>query len=358
MKAEKGHLSRPMKVWILSGGRLGDLKLMESVALALGETYEVKVVKFRAGWKTASVFLPEYFLENPDANPFKGTLPDLVLVAEATTSALAARAKATRNDFCLVSLARPRRQLGRFDLIISPPQYPLPDRPNIRRIPAAPHILPPLDEAGSRLGKAIAVEKMQRPLTGVLVGGTSIPDCLDETAARMMCEDIAARIAVTGGTALILTSPRTGQGVVDVIAGNLPSAARLQRWQPGRPSDFLGVLALCDEFIVTSDSVSMVIEAMLTGKPVMIYPLPTRPTKADWIERKMEDLKIFAWLFNSGIMLRFATRPQMFAGLMAQYDLQPFSPTATATGRPALESSAPFAAQLIRDYLQCHKVAS
>jgi uncharacterized protein len=346
-----------MKVWILSGGRLGDLKLMESVAQALGEAYEIKTVSFRKGWPTSAIFLPEYFLEDTSANPFNGPLPDLVLVAEAITSALAARAKFRGKDFCLVSLGRPRRKLGCFDLIIAPPQYPLPDRPNILRIAAAPHQLPPLEEAGRRLGKAIRIEMMKGPLTGVLVGGTSSPDFLDEAAALNLCKDVSARIAVTGGSALFVDSPRTGQAASNVIAHNLPPRSRLLRWQPGQPSDFLGVLALCDEFVVTSDSVSMVIEAMMTRKPTMIYPLPARPSKAAWIERKMEDFKIFNWLFNAGFMLRFATRPQMFARLMKQFDLQPFSPHATTTGRPAFESSAPHAAQLIRDFLQHRQVS-
>jgi mitochondrial fission protein ELM1 len=47
------------------------------------------------------------------------------------------------------------------------------------------------------------------------------------------------------------------------------------RWQPtGKENPYLGYVATADVLVVTGDSESMLAEAVASGKPVYIYPLP------------------------------------------------------------------------------------
>jgi hypothetical protein len=55
----------------------------------------------------------------------------------------------------------------------------------------------------------------------------------------------------------------------------------LFRWRHGAADNpYLGFLALADSIIVTGDSVSMLIEACVTGKPVHIHDFFDEPVPA------------------------------------------------------------------------------
>ncbi len=336
------------KIWLLSGGRLGDLKLMESVAQTLGWAFEIKPLKFRKGLRSASFFSPDLSLVPGSENPFKCGAPDLVLCAEAPTASLAAEAKKMGQQFKLVSLARPRSQFELFDLIIAPPQYPLPGKSNIVRIPFSPHVLPDLDVGRSYLEATHAVSQMPRPLTGFLVGGTSRPDVLNATTARKLCALIAERKKATGGSTVIITSPRTGQNIEAELDRCKPEGTLLLQWRKNEQSHYAGVLSVADEFVVTNDSVSMAIEALLTGKNVFQVALQREKSITDHLLGTLERSGLGRSLLDRGLMRRRAERDQLFAGMKQKYRLFDFSITAQPqTGEP-LVSTAVQAADHIR----------
>jgi uncharacterized protein len=336
------------KIWLLSGGRLGDLKLMESVANTLGWAYEVKPLKFRKGLRAASFVSSGLSLEPGSENPFKAETPDLVLCAEAPTASLAADARKSGKDFKLVSLARPRNQYEQFDLIIAPPQYPLPAQKNIVRIPFSPHILPDLDAGRARLEATHRVSEMSHPVTGFLVGGTSRPDILDTATARKLCAQLADRKKNLGGSVLIITSPRTGKDVEDALDRHKPEGSLLLRWRQGEPSHYVGVLSVADEFVVTNDSVSMTIEALLTGKNVFLIDLKRKKGMTDHLLGALEKTGPGRKLLDAGLMRRRAEREQLFTSLKQKYRLFDFSASTRPVTGQILVSSAVEAAELIR----------
>ena len=98
------------KIWILSGGRKGDLDQMLVLARAMGWPYEVK------------------HIAQGTAPPW----PDLVLCAEAKASVLARRIKRlSAGRTRLVCLGRPAGTARNFDLVITTPQYRIPAAPNV-----------------------------------------------------------------------------------------------------------------------------------------------------------------------------------------------------------------------------------
>ena len=79
--------------------------------------------------------------------------------------------------------------------------------------------------------------------------------------------------ARAGGSLLVSTSARTPADVIEAFEGS-SAPHRLYRWRQGDPDNpYLGYLALADRIVVTSDSMSMLVEAMATGKPVFVFDL-------------------------------------------------------------------------------------
>jgi hypothetical protein len=71
-----------------------------------------------------------------------------------------------------------------------------------------------------------------------------------------------------------VTSRRTPPETVTAMANALPEGAELHRWDTaGSDNPYVGLLAHGDRFIVTGDSVSMLVEVARLGKPLAIAPL-------------------------------------------------------------------------------------
>ena len=80
-----------------------------------------------------------------------------------------------------------------------------------------------------------------------------------------------------GGTPYVTTSRRTTPEVVEVLRRDLPEQAVFYAWSPeadAQDNPYRALLGCADGFIVTADSVSMMVEVIYLHKPLAIFPLP------------------------------------------------------------------------------------
>src|SRR4030095_11663972 len=75
---------------------------------------------------------------------------------------------------------------------------------------------------------------------------------------------------------------RTPPNIVAALSANLPPNARLYPWTTDQNRNpYAALLGLADRFVVTGDSISMMVEVARLQKPLAIAPLPLRA--APWI---------------------------------------------------------------------------
>jgi hypothetical protein len=98
-----------------------------------------------------------------------------------------------------------------------------------------------------------------------------------------------------GGTPYITTSRRTTPEVIEVLREGLPPQAVFYEWEEGRTENpYRALLGSADGFIVTADSVSMMVEVIYLHKPLAILPLP-----GGWLGSLDQVRRSLAhWLFN------------------------------------------------------------
>ncbi|MDJ0945192.1 MAG: ELM1/GtrOC1 family putative glycosyltransferase [Kiloniellales bacterium] len=266
------------RIWLVLGDKLGDNAQAEAIAEALGLPCERKALRFKPRYRHAKpIFRASlHHLEETASDRLEPPWPDLILTVgrRPSMAALWARRQSGGRSR-LVLIGRPKRHAEEFDLIISTPQYLIPDRDNVVRLglplmradPAAIR-----SEAARWQGR---IGALPRPLTAVLVGGPTKPFRLNAEVAR----DLVAKVAETlgrEGTLFFSTSRRTPPEVVDTLEAALPANAELFRWQTERRDNpYLALLGLADRCVVTADSTSMMVEALRAGRPLVIYPLPT-----------------------------------------------------------------------------------
>lgn len=302
-------------VWILSRGRKGDLDQMLALVTALGWPHEVKALRF-AGPEIP--LLSKALLRGKLLPPW----PDLVLCAEASPSVIAKDIKQRSGGRTrTVCLGRPAGTAARFDLVITTAQY---------RIPAAPNVV----EIAMPLAAACSTSSITSPdgPIGLLVGGPAFPDRLDAQAAHRLAEVARTYAEARGKHLHVQTSPRTPPAAIAALESAIHAPHRIGVFGRGE-NRYKQLLGSASEIIVTSDSVSMVADALASGRPVSIYPLPqTHDVKwrlGEWLYRNAVEVRkpLFApvkSLFDSGLVEAAADRRRLFARLVHEKRLSWF----------------------------------
>ncbi len=267
-------------VWVLTGAKLGDNAQLRIIAEALGWPCEYKFIQMREPYQLGKPrFKPSlYHIDVGRSAPLAPPWPDLLLTIGRRLGMVALWIRQQSGSRTkVVHVGRPRRWLDRFDLVIATAQYRLPHRPNVL------HLEFPLMRI-DRAAIAAAAEEwrprladLPRPLTALLVGGPTKPFTFDRKGARRLLEMAKRVTEQDGGTLYVTTSRRTPLAAVAALSQGLPPGALLYRWTPDSAANpYRALLGLADRFIVTGDSVSMMVEVARLGKPLMIYPLSRR----------------------------------------------------------------------------------
>lgn len=296
-------------IWILSRGRKGDLDQMLTLAQATGWRFTVKTLHF-AGPEVP--VLSRWLLKDRITPPW----PDAVLCAEASPSVITREIKRLSPRTRIVCLGRPAGTPDSFDLVITTAQYRIPAAANVVEI-----AMPLADVAQDSTGP-----RADSNVIALAVGGPAFPDLLDATAAEALATDAMAYAARKSATLDVVTSPRTPPAAIAVLERRIAAPHRLHVFGHGE-NRYRAALGAASEIIVTSDSVSMLADAMATGKPVSVYPLP-QALNAKWkigswlyrtaIEERQALMAPVRFLFDAGVIEVAPDRRKLFARLIAE----------------------------------------
>ncbi len=266
------------KVWLVLGDKLGDNAQVHIIADALGWPYEIKKIVFRERYKLGKPrFKPSlYHIDGYRSDALEPPWPDLIITIGRRPSMAALWIHGQSGGHTkLVLIGRPKRWLDRFDLVITPTQYLLPDLPNILHLN-----LPLMRSDETAIAHAAKswnsrFDALPRPVIALLIGGPTQPFIFDEEVAKRLIST-AERVAdEAGGTLYITTSRRTPATVIGALKEVVPKHAILYEWNnSGVDNPYLALLGHADRFIVTGDSISMMVEVARLGKPLAIFPLP------------------------------------------------------------------------------------
>jgi mitochondrial fission protein ELM1 len=267
-------------IWVLLGSGAGGNGQMRSLAEALGWPFEEKRLVYNSLNHLPNIVLGASLVsvDREHSSPLAPPWPDLVIAASRRSAPVARWIrKQSGGRTRLVHLLHAQAPLHWFDLVITTPQYRLPELPNVL------HNLAPLNHVpAKRLTEAAAqwapkLAELPRPRTALLVGGNSSSYELDAEHAARLGREASAYVRAQAGSLLVTTSPRTPPAAVDALWSAIDCPAYKYRWQANDADNpYFGFLAVADGFIVTVDSASLLVEACATGKPVAVFEWPRR----------------------------------------------------------------------------------
>ena len=266
-------MKRRPRIWLLLGPRRGDNNQVLALGEALGLPFETRTMSYN--WLAR----PRMKLFRESIGHLSGSArrwlqppwPDLVIGIGRRTVPVARWIK-EQNDgrTKLVRLGHPRAPNEWFDLVITTRQYPVPDGENVVALPLAMNRFRKPPEPTQAELEWLAARP--RPHLLLSLGGPSAMWRLDNAALHLAAAKLVRRAETGSGTLIVIGSPRTppdAWAVVRTAIGESRNAAIVARNEVRYPV----LLADADEHHVTADSVSMISEAVMTGKPVGLIPV-------------------------------------------------------------------------------------
>jgi len=264
-------------VWVLLGKWHGDNQQLLAIAEALNVPFRVIPLRLNKASGLSAALLGSSRLSWHTDEELVAPWPRIVLVAGRRSVPAARWIQQQSGGYTrLVSINRPWVPLSWFDLVITTPQYALPARPNVLSN-LLPFLSPPdAGEAPPAQWLPAEALSMPRPWTAVLIGGKTKPYEFSDATARALADTVNRHVREFGGSAWLLDSPRTPRNTLSIVERHLEVPSHVIPWRGGK-KPYSALLASADRFIVTEDSASMLTEALLSGRPVDLFPLHAQP---------------------------------------------------------------------------------
>lgn len=212
------------------------------------------------------------------------------------TGGVIGRAVARREGLPVVQIQNPRMPVRKFDLVIANTHDGI-SGPNvlISRNALHPVTQQKLDLARAQWGGRLKQDG--RPMLSVLIGGANGRFSLGPVEAERMAEGIIDFTMRNNMQAVLTPSRRTDPEAVTVFRKRLEPYGITVLTGNGDANPYMGMLACADMIAVTTDSVSMISEAVATSAPVLIFPLPGRSSRISRFVKTLEDAGRVKW-FN------------------------------------------------------------
>lgn len=189
----------------------------------------------------------------------------------------------------VVSIGRARRSIAAYDLLVAPPQFSLPERSNVIPLPLPLARRRPndADRDPQRNGQRSNMIPVPKPWFTILLGGE-----IKQFAASAHSLSQAARRAQAaadrhGGSVVVSSSRRTPPELLAVVESALvrPYVYRWSEDSEANPYDAL--LQQSAALLVTSDSVSMILDGCSSGTPTYVIEYPERLDLRRRLRRRM-----------------------------------------------------------------------
>lgn len=256
--------------WFMTTGEAGFRTQARALAGAVFAAPRELIVGVRAPWdRLPAAWTPNALTHlDPSRDQPAPPWPDVLITCGRRTAALSiAIRQASGGRTMTVHIQDPLSPARAFDLVVAMAHDPIKGA-NVIKVQTALHDITPavLADAGKAWAGRMPIGG--GPLTGVLLGGPTrggrFAAGADLIVGLRHLRDHGARLA-------IVASRRTPQAMITALGDAFAGDAGVLVWDRQGDNPYRGVLALADRLVVTSDSVSMISEALATIHPVEVF---------------------------------------------------------------------------------------
>jgi mitochondrial fission protein ELM1 len=284
--------------WVILSDKRGDNGQVETIVDALGWPVVHKYVHM----------LPQYVLGKPRYRPslehidrhqsdsLAGPWPDLIITVGRRPSMVALWVREqSANKTKIVLVGKPSGHMLDFSLVVASAENQMPPMHNFQATSLPFMRVNPAEVEAEALRWKQRFSQLKKPLIAILIGGETNPFIMNRKVARELVRTARWVIDELDGTPYLTSSRRTTAEVLEVLREELPAAAVFFEWSAdAQENPYRALLGSADGFIVTGESISMMVEVIYLRKPLAIFRLP-----GGWLGSLDQCRRSFAhWLFN------------------------------------------------------------
>ncbi|GBR07080.1 hypothetical protein AA21952_2231 [Acetobacter oeni LMG 21952] len=191
-----------------------------------------------------------------------------------------------RREQTVVQIQNPRVNPAYFDLVIANDHDEI-DGPNVLLSRTALHGMTPARLRAARAAWAEQLRVPGRPLLAALVGGANGRFRFGRTEAEDLARHLIQAALRLDAKLFVTTSRRTGEDATSILRDAV-TAVGGRIWTGGTDNPYAGLIACSDFLVVTTDSVSMISEAVAGRAPVYVYRLPGKSRRIGLFLKTLE----------------------------------------------------------------------
>jgi len=263
----------PLTAWFMTTGEAGFRTQARGLANRIAGGARELTIDLANPWR----FLPAGLIPAPldrlsaTSDQPVPPWPDLLVSCSRRAAVVAAAIKRASGGRTLaIHVQNPLIDPRAFDLVVAMEHDGLVG-PNVLSVPTALHDVTP-----ARLGEAAKhwrrrLFKRGRPLVGVVLGGSNKHQPFTLKMAGELMDGLQRLRRETGAGLAITPSRRTPEEIKAAFHARFAGDPEVFCWDMQGDNPYLGILALSDRLVVTSDSVSMISEALATPNPVEVF---------------------------------------------------------------------------------------
>jgi hypothetical protein len=254
------------EVWLLLSNRLGDNNQLYALAEALDLPFAVKDLCYNVLRRFRPFCGPGLrTVTRTSRRSVKPPWPTLVISAGYPSIPVARYIRqASGGRTKIVHIGNARTEIDDFDLHLTTPQYPALECSNTIELPFP--IGNPAKTARPTRNELEWLRAYPRPRRLIAVGGPARHWELDHASLTKAIDAVRQE---DQGSIIVATSARTSRRTQALLRSMVQEGEAVVSMFPR----FAVLLSQADKIYVTADSVSMISEAVLTGKPVGIIPI-------------------------------------------------------------------------------------
>jgi len=273
------------RIWCLLGHKAGDNTQVTALADALGCPWTPIRIHARP-WELATNLALRISLAGIDrrrSSELAPPWPELIISAGRRNEPVARWIQARSGGRTrLVHIGRPWAPLAAYDLIVTTPQYSLPDQANIlhNTLPLQHHDSDALTREAAALAPQLSA--LAAPRIALLLGGDSGKFVFTAAKAQRLGALATMLAQVSAGSIMLTSSPRTPEAAITACVAAITAPTFIHRWSADAANPYRGILGSADAFIVTGESMSMLAEASALHKPLYIFDMADEPARPWW----------------------------------------------------------------------------
>ena len=282
------NFNRENSAWCITDGSAGMISQVKGLALAMNLGFTFKEVKVNFPWSILPVGTAP-IIEGTFSNlsEFMATKPPKFIISCGRKSVYLSLflKRKYKDKIVTIHIQNPKSKFEEFDVIISPKHDNLNFSNSYSTNLAINHISEPLIKEDMKKFSSL-ISDQDSPICTILIGGKSNNYIFDNIELDRLMDKLKRIKENQEIKFFFLFSRRTDQNIINKINREFNASDIV--WSDENNNPYLALLGFSKYLICTSDSVSMISEAISSMTPVYIFRLRSSKSK-----NRIEDFNDF-----------------------------------------------------------------